>query len=77
MKDSAGAKVITTSELIARTYRGETITVNGGWGKQTITRLDDGYYSVDGHGHHSLEGLQEWLGFYHYEFGTVVFNPGD
>jgi hypothetical protein len=36
---------------------------------------DDGFYTVNGEGKHSLEGLKIWLGAYHYEFGETVFFP--
>jgi len=75
-RDLAGKEVITRTEFISRTYRGETVVVNGGYGPQEIRRLEDGYYTVDGEGHHSLYGLLEWLGSYHAEFGEAVFWPG-
>jgi hypothetical protein len=70
-KDSAGATIITATELVARTYRGETVEIKGG----TVARRDDGFYTVNGEGKHSLEGLKIWLGAYHYEFGETVFFP--
>lgn len=76
MKDSTGKEIITVTELVARTYRGEQVTVNAGHGPQVIKRLSDGCYSVDGEDHHTLEGLREWLGHYHAEFGSAVFFPG-
>ena len=67
--DSAGVAIITATELISRTYRGETVRIKGG----DITRRDDGFYTVNGEGKHSLEGLKTWLGAYHWEFGASVF----
>ena len=73
--DRAGKKVITPTQLISRTRRGEAVTVNGGNGPVTIKRIDAGHYSVNGQGNHTLLGLKVWLGSYHYEFGEAVFWP--
>ena len=72
-QDSTSIEIITPSQLIARTYAGESVSVDGGRGPQVIERLGDGRYSVDGEGHHTLQGLKIWLGSYHAEFGKVIF----
>ena len=73
--DLAGKKVITTTQLIARTYGGEAVEVDGGDGAVTIKRLPHGRYSMDGKGRYSLLGLKARLGSYHAEFGETVFWP--
>jgi hypothetical protein len=74
-KDSAGKEYITSTQLIARTYRGEKVRVDTGDGVVTVTGVK-GRYSVDGGKPILFSTLQEWIGIYHYEFSESVFIPG-
>lgn len=75
MKDSTGVEVMTVTEFIAHTYRGGSVKLEASGGFYIVKRRKDGFYTADGRGKHSLDGIRTWFGVYHAEFGSAVFYP--